>query len=363
MSAIYQLRTYTPAGVLTNIITDYLALAYVREVNGPGMCQFILNANHAAIGGLALDAQVEVWRADAENGIPWYCDFYGFWRGEQRRADADGTSTYTAYCVGQMSLLARSIVAYKAATANRSTFSAAKAETIAKTLVLYNATSSGTTADGRTRTITLSGISIEADAANGNTIDYNCAWRNLLASLQEVAQIGGGDFDLVKTGPQAWEFRWHDGQLGTDKSALITFALQYGNMANPQLTRNSTDEKTVAIVGGQGEESSRTVVVRTGANYEATHNATEAFVQASSYTTTDGLNAAGDRELDTLKRRDVLTFNVLQTPSTRYGKQYNLGDLVTGYYQGITATKIIQRVTVSLDSGATEAIKVELADV
>jgi len=362
MSAIYQLRTYTSSGVLTNIITDFLKLAYVREVNGPGTLQFTLNAEHIAIDDLALDAQVEVWRADAVNGVAWYCDFYSFWRGEQRRTDNDGSATYTAYCIGQMSLLARAIVAYKAGTTFRSAFTSFKAESIAKDLVIYNATNAGTTADGRIRTVTLAGIGVQADGATGNTLDFNCAWRNLLASLQEVAQVGGGDFDLIKTGAQTWEFRWYNGQRGADKSATITFALQYGNMANPQLVRNSSDEKTIAIVGGQGEESSRTVVVRTGANYEATHNATETFVQASSYTTTDGLNAAGDRELDTLKRRDVLTFDVLQIPSTRYGLHYGLGDLVTGYYQGITATKIIQRVTVSLDASGAESIKVELAD-
>jgi hypothetical protein len=363
MSAIYQLRTYTPAGVLTSIITDYLQLAYVREVNGPGMCQFVLNADHAAIANFALDAQVEVWRADTENGIAWYCDYYGFWRGEQRRADSDGTSTYTAYCVGQMSLLARAIVAYPAHTNDRSSFNNSKAETTAKLLVTYHATSAGTTGDGRIRDVTLAGITVQADGATGDTFDYNCAWRNLLASLQEVAQVGGGDFDLIKTGAQAWEFRWYNGQRGTDRSATITFALQYGNMANPVLTRNSMDEKTVAIVGGQGEEASRTVVVRTGANYEAIHNAIETFVQASSYSATDGLNTEGDRELDTLKRRDVLTFDVLQIPSTRYGLHYGLGDLVTGYYQGITATKKIQRVTVSLDTNGEESIRVELTDV
>jgi hypothetical protein len=363
MSVIYQLRTYTPAGVLTNIITDYLQLAYVREVNGPGMMQFMLNADHIAIDDLVLDAQVEVWRADVENGIAWYCDFYAFWRGEQRRADSDGTSTYTAYCVGQMSLLARAIVAYPAHTNDRSSFNNSKAETIAKLLTKYNATASGTTGDGRSRTVTLATITNQADGATGSTFDYNCAWRNLLASLQEVAQIGGGDFDLIKAGAQAWEFRWYNGQRGTDRSATITFALQYGNMANPVLTRNSMDERTVAIVGGQGEETARTIVVRTGANYEAVHNATESFVEARSYTTTGGLEAEGDKELDTYKRRDFLAFDVLQIPSTRYGLHYGLGDLVTGYYQGITAPKKIQRVTVSLDTNGEESIKVELTDV
>ena len=194
MSVAYQLRTYTPAGVLTNIITDYQQFAYVREVNGPGLCQFVLNAEHIAVDDLALDAQVEVWRADVENGIDWYCDFYGFWRGEQRRADSDGSSTYTAYCVGQMSLLARAIVAYPAHTNDRSSFNNSKAETTAKLLVTYHATSAGTTGDGRIRDVTLAGITVQANGATGDTFDYNCAWRNLLVLI--ARGLAGGRWRL-----------------------------------------------------------------------------------------------------------------------------------------------------------------------
>lgn len=363
MSATYQIRTYTPVGVLTNVVTDFRNFAYTKGVNEPGMFSFTIDSHSGMIDDMELDAQVEVWRRDSENGIDWYCDFFGLWRGEMRAANEDGTTTYTAYVPGQMSLIDRSIVAYYADTTDRSRFTAQPAETIAKTLVQYNATSSGTTGDGRLRNVTTVGISIEADAAGGNTIDFTCPWRRLLAALQEVAQIGGGDFDLVKTGARTWEFRWYDGQLGTDRSGTLTFALQYGNMANPVLVQSSVDEKTVAIVGGQGEESDRTVVVRTSANYDADENAVETFVDARSYTTADLLNAVGDRELDAVRRRNELTFDVLQVPSARYGLHYGLGDLVIGYYQGVSAIKKIQRVRVSFNANGKEVIQVELVDV
>jgi hypothetical protein len=362
MSAVYHLRTYTPAGVLTAVITDFLTLSYVKGVNEPGMLQFALNGNHGAIAWMELDAQVEVWRSDSVAGIDWYCDFYGLWRAERRSHNQDGTSLYTATCPGQMSLLARSIVAYPAHTNDRSRFNNSPAETTAKLLVRYNATTDGTTGDGRTRDVSLSGISIETDGAHGDAFDYNCAWRNLLAAVQEVAQIGGGAFDLIKTNAAAWEFRWYDGQRGKDHSDTVTFALQYGNMATPVLVRSGMDEKTVAIVGGQGEEDARTLVVRTGPNYSAPHNAIETFVDARSYTTTDGLNAEGDRELDTLRRRDGFTFDVLQVPSTLYGIHYNVGDLVTSVYQDVNAVKVVQRVTVTVGEDGREQIKVEMAD-
>jgi hypothetical protein len=363
MGAAFQIRVKSPAGVLRAILADFQSLSYHKALNEPGLCQFVLNANHAAIASFEKDAQIEVWRSDAANGVDWQCDFYGLWRGEERAANSDGTDYYTAICPGQMSLLDRSIVGYKAGVANRSRFSAQPAETILKNLVTYNATASGTTADGRARAVTTSGVSVQASGGGGNTLTYECPFRNLLTALQEVASIGGGDFDLVKTGAQAWEFRWYAGQRGTDRSTTVTFALQYGNMANPKLVRSALAERTVAVVGGSGEETSRTLATRTGTNYNATANACEVFVDSRNSATAALLNAEGDRALEAARARDALTFDVLQVPSTLYGLHYGLGDKITGYYQGVTATKIIRRVTVSMDGRGQESIKVELRDV
>ena len=363
MSVQYQLRIYSRGGSIQHILTDMLNLAYTREVNSPGVLSFDLHGAHQAINDLQTDSQVEVWRRDPAIGLDWYCDFRTFWRGERRAANSDGTRLYTALCVGQQDLLRRAIVAYPAATANRTEFTTAKAETIAKYLVTYNATSSGTTGDGRARSVTLSGVSVESDGARGNTLSMRTAWRNLLAALQDVAQLGDGDFDLVKTSTAAWEFRWYDGQLGTDRSGTVRFALNYGNMANPVLKRDYSREPTVAIVGGQGAESSRTVVVRTGTNYDATYNAAEIFVDSRNETTTAALQATGDFELSLGQARGDLTFDVLQVPQTYYGLHYTLGDLVTGIYEGYSATKKVRKVAVSLSEDGSEKISVELKDV
>lgn len=362
MGIQYQLRVYNRTGVIQHIITDMLSMAYVREVNTPGVLSFDLPATHAAIADFATDYQVEVWRRDAAIGLAWYCDFRTFWRGERRAANSDGTRLYTALCVGQMDLLRRAVVAYPANTANKTTFTTAKAETIAKALVQYNATSSGTTGSGRARTVTLAGIAIESDAARGNTLSMGCAWRNLLDTLKDVAQLGGGDFDLVKTSTAAWEFRWYDGQLGTDRSSTVRFALNYGNMANPSLRRDYSREPTVAIVGGQGVDASRAIVVRTGTNYNATYNAAEVFVDSRNESVTASLQATGDVELALGQVRGDLTFDVLQVPHTYYGLHYTLGDLVTGIYEGYSATKKVRRVSVGLSEDGSENISVELKD-
>jgi hypothetical protein len=203
-----------------------------------------------------------------------------------------------------------------------------------KTLVQYNAGASATTANGRIRDGVIEGITVAADGGFGNVISKGCAYENLLEALQKIAAIGGGDFDLVKTGAATWQFRWYTGQRGTDRTDSVLFALERGNMAAPEYTHDRVDERTVAIVAGQGEESDRAVEVRTGPDYAA-DNDIETFVEASDLTTTAGLQSRGDTELEESRARQQFEFAVLQTPGCFYGVHYGLGDLVKAQY-GIT---------------------------
>lgn len=369
MSANYALVIKSIAGTPLRILTGqeggFRWLEYKKEANGVGVLLFDLDGDHDAIDDLAQDGQVEVYRTDVDRDVDWYVDFEALFVDEERRADDDGNTLFRAICPGQMDFLARAVVAWPADTASRSIFTTAKAETILKTLVTYNAVAaSATTANGRIRTTDLANISVEADAAGGNTLTFACAQQPLLEALQDVARIGDRDFYLARTGAQAWEFRVKQ-YLGTDRSTTVIFALNFGNMSNPMLKRNRLNEKTVAIVGGQGTESDRTFVVRTGANYSATYNSKEVFYPATQYTTTAGLQAAGDVRLDELEAKDDLTWDVIQTPGSLYGVHYFLGDLVVGYYQGVTATKQITGVTVSFAPGneRVENIAIETANV
>jgi hypothetical protein len=253
-------------------------------------------------------------------------------------------------------------VAWKAGTASRSVFTSDPAETIMKTLVSYNAGSAATTGHGRIRTGTITGISTAADGADGTVTDWYCAYDNLLETLQKLARIAGGDFDLVKTGAQAWEFEFYTTRLGTDRSATVIFSLEYDNMSNPRFVTQRLSEATVALVGGQGEGSLRQVVTRTGANYAA-GNDIEIFVDARDAGSTAGLNAKGDTVLEERRAYDQFDFDVLQTAVSLYGKHYFLGDLVTAVnpFTGTALARKINGVTVTVNRG-TEQIAVETAD-
>ena len=368
MAIEYELRFRTREGSQRGAaVRNFVHLEYDLVVNDAGLLIFELPSDHVALNGIDWDHQVDVRRRDVANDIAWYTEFYGLYVDRELYADENGNSMHRGICVGSNDWLARAVIAYPANTANRTVFTNTPVETIAKTLVTYNATSAGTTGDGRVSNVDAWGanISVQADAANGPSKDWRCAHESLLANLQDLALIGGGDFNVVRTGDQAWQFRWYDGQLGTDRSGTMTFALQYNNMQSPRLTLNRYAERTKAIVGGQAEEAAREFVVRTGANYQALYNSREFFVDARRYSTTAGYQAAGDTKLEELRSRNRLSFVAKDSAARRYGRDYFVGDKTAAYWEGITATQQIRSATVIVTAGREriETINLGIRDV
>lgn len=352
---VIKTRAGAPLYLLNGQENGFRQMSYKKQLNDVGLLMFDLDADHEVIGGLQQDGQVDVYRCDTANTVDWYVDFEGLFVDEERHADDNGNSVFRAICPDTMDFLTRELVAWPENVANRSLFTAVKASTIMVTLATYNVvTASATTGNGRIYTTDIANITVEADDNSGNVMTYACSKMPLLGALQDVARIGDRDFYLAKTGAQAWQFRT-DNYLGDDRSATVTFALNYGNMSNPVLRRNRLAEKTRVLVGGQGADSARTYVVRTGTNYNATYNSKTVFVAATQYSDSNGLNAEGDVRLDELRARDDLDWNVIQTPGCLYGRDYFFGDLVTGYYQGVSATKQITGVTVSFEPSSSQA--------
>ena len=358
----YRLDIYDDSGVIQATLTGsgaadvdgekagYVGLAYTVKVNHPGFVIFDLKGDHELLLSLSDKWQVEVWRKPS--GQSWARQMSGIYR--EPTWAWQQFPTFRAYCPGVMDMLNWRIVNWASGTADRAAFTSEKAETIMKTLVDYNAvTALATTGNGRKRDGVIAGLTTEADGTNGNTINWYCAQDNLLKTLQDLARIAGGDFDLVKTSATAYEFRWYTGQLGTDRSATVTFAMERGNMANPTYKETRLKEKTAACVFGQGQGSDRDYVTRTGTNYDVGDNNIELDVDARNvdFGDTSGLNARGDLKLDEAEARSEFKFDVLQAPATLYGVHYFLGDLVTAInpFTGASYTLKVDQVTVDFN--------------
>jgi hypothetical protein len=351
----YRLDVYDTSGDKLAELTDFWELTYNRTVNGAGLVYFELPEDHRILTHLADQWQFEVWRKP--KGKSWGREITGVYR--KLEDDRKQIFRTKLTCPGLLTMLGWRSVMWAAGTANRSVFTSAAAETIAKTLVSYNAGADATVANGRLCVGTLSGLSVAADAGGGNTLDWYCAFSNLLKTLQNLSLVGGGDFDLVKTSPTTYEFRWYPGQLGDDKTGDVTFSMAKGNMANPVYIDDRMDVKTIAVVGGSGTGAARNFEVQTSSEYDADDNHMEIFVDARNVTTAAGLTARGDQELEKHAIQPGLTFDVLQTKQSLYGVHYDLGDLVKVIdpKTGTSYQMKIESVAVSIGKGGEEKIQ------
>jgi len=361
MPVTWQIRLKAADGSLAAVIDDYQTFSVEKYVNATSVYVLRMSGENPKVALFELDGQIEFWRRWPQYDIDWTKEVEAFHRNSEYIINADGSFSFQSSGVGYVDLLDRRIIANFTGSAEAS--KAQLAETVAKEFVLEQVGADA--GAGRVTT----GLSIEADGAGGNSVYLARFSKNVLEVLQEIARIGGGDFDVVGTGAATFEFRWYDGQLGTDRSATVTFSLPFGNMARPLLSIQRSTEKNAIWVGGQGQQDGRLLVWRTDAGTidDSTWNRHELFTDARNTPIANGLNSKGDALLDKHKARPVLTFDVLQTPACLYGKHYFLGDLVTARFEAgsiaFSATRKVIGVRFTITPERGEFLTVETADV
>lgn len=347
MASTWELRLRNQSGAYVAALDRWLEWTVTHKVNAPTAYGLHLDGTDSRCALFAYDAQLEFWRVDADNGIAWYREAEAFHVNPHWYRDGSGRLNFASTGKGYVDLLARTIVTAKAGTAGAN--KTGQGETVIKAFVNEQA---GPGAGARAR----SGLTMQADAAGGNAISLQRSHRNLLEVCQDVAAIGGGDFDIVGThaapnGPATFQFRFYAGQRGTDRTATVIFSEALGNMGEASLDVKRAQVLNYAVVGGQGEGAAREEEIRSDPGDIALSpwGQREVFVDAREVTAGNAaaLQDKGDAALAENRQTIDLTFRVLQTPGSLYGKAYFLGDLVTAKYNGVSYTRKIQTVTIT----------------
>jgi len=371
MPNVWQVRVKGGDGALAALLTGerggFAGFSFMRNVNSAGAFALYMmrRADETTTEFIdrtdlfELDGQIEFRRRWPEQGVNWQMEFEGLVRSREWYVNENNVLMFAASGRGYLDLLHRRHI--DAASGSPEAAKTGPAETIAKAYVTEQAGSGAAAA----RQIT--GLSVQADGAAGSTVHITAPYKNLLGTLREIARLGDGDFDVVGTGAATYEFRWYDGQRGTDRSSTVEFSYERGNMGAPRLTRARHDEINAVLVAGQGHASDRETVWRTTDTLidDSTWNRIEGFKDQRDEPNTDGLNDAGDVVLDEHKPRAVLSFEPLQTPGMLLGKHYFFGDKVAVQFLEYSATQKVKGYTwtVNESTGPGGQVTVELADV
>jgi len=367
MPQTWQVRVKRQNGALSAVLTGqktgFTGFSFARTVNAPGsfLLYFMKQADELEDEFLKRldifeeDGQLEFWRRYPEMGIKWQMEGEFMALATRRYSTIEGGTMFYVSGRGYLDLIKRCVVdAYSNSVEARKS---GPAESVIKAYVDEQA---GPAAGARASY----GLTIQADAGGGIARGpWNKQYQNLLDVVQEIRSTGGGDFDVVGTGPAAFDFRWYEGQRGKNRTATVLFALDRGNMQQPELTIAHQDEITAVLVGGRGQESNRQLVWRTDPTRIATSlwGRRERFRDARQEDETAGLETLGDAFLKEGTPKESLTFVPLQTPGCLLGKDYFFGDLVTASYAGFTATKRVQGYTFTFNQDAQD-VRVDLID-
>lgn len=370
MSARYLVRLYDTTGTIVAVFDDWTGLSYTKNLDGYGDHTFSFNALDPRVSLFLEDCFVEVIRRDDDLNIAPYQDYIGFHRTPQIEITELDKELFTSYGRSFEDLIRRRVVAWEVGTPQADK-TALFADDAMKQYVDENCGLGAV--PPRVVTGTITNFATAAPTSAAPVWTGSMAWRNVYDVCREIALAQGVDFAVTYdgvAGAPVFTFRTYYPMLGTDRSVgplMVTFATNMGNMAKPLYIHHQDNEVTRMIVLGQNQGGDRVTYVQTSADAGNTPwNVIEHTHDARQEDATAGLANVATSELQHLQSQEEYTFDVLQTSTTAYGRDYFLGDKVVARMElknGYTVqrTKRIIGVTVTV-SDHKEAISINTSD-
>lgn len=375
MTSLYEVNLYNHTGILQRNFTDWESLSFTQRINAAWnhtirfSCNIESEAADYILNTIEDDWIFEIEQVDLITGLKTRV-YEGLHRTVVDQLTKAGRVILNLYGSGYTELLKRRLVEpLPGYEHNKKT---GVAETIMKEFVRESAIEP----ENAERVIV--GLSNQEDVGYGNIAEYSARYTQLPTVLKRLAEQGGVDFGVIRpdTAPRGtFEFVvlpiWGvDRRVGNiDGRPPIIFSTGLGNMVIPIFSRNSSEEINYVYVGGQGQGLDRRVIEmgNDAAIGRSPWNRREDFLDARQESTDEGLITSGMSELETRKVRESLTFDVRQTESVRWNRDWGLGDIITSYHRGRRFDKKIVEVSINIspemgEEDERETLSVELKD-
>lgn len=370
-SYLYQLRVFDEANNVVSVYDDLVSLYYRNQVNHVGICIATVPEGHALITDVSRDTLIEVfistpgYSPGSFGEVDWYSDFLGLYRDYQIATDEAGNIYYLLYFPGTNEILTRYVNAWPAGTDRKTQWAGRSYGEIANDLVKWNATSFATTGNGRLASAApVRGLVAAGAEVLTPTADFATTGKPLLDTLQELARSGGFDFlvqrNTVDGDLTYLECRQIAGPLGQDRSTSLYLHMSLDNLAQASYGGDQINEKTRAIVAGQGEGSTRTFEVVASDTLDD-DNQYEVWVDARDKDSSE-LSAIGELRLGELKSKAQLTGTIAPSLGYMYKRDYGLGDLVQVVFGDISVVRKIETAEVKFDQSQAADIRLEMSD-
>lgn len=359
MATQYLINILDHAGEKIAVIPSWNSLTLEETINGFHTHTLSMNLDDPGVQYFAKDRFVQVMRRT--DTIDWYQEYIGFHRTPSSQITEARNRLFTSYGRSMEDLLARRTNAWRAPHEYTG-----PADDVMKQVVRENCGPDATVLNGRIRNGNFTGFEVAANSSQAANWHGGRSYRNVLEILKEIALASNVDFTVdfippTSTTPVGFRFTTHYPQLGDIVN--LRFGPEYGNVERPQYTASATEEVTVLLVAGSGQEAARNIqVVESAARLETPWNDIELSRDDRNETDAAGLISVGNSELNKLAEHHSFTFALLQTPATQYGRDYRLGDIISVRFGDVVHSHKIVGVRIGVSRDNTEEIVCDFGD-
>jgi len=346
------------------------AFSYRKRLRTPGAATVRIYGDDSRVQDYlvlddGLDFQWEFFRNDPVANIDFYKDFEAFHRGEEFNQEESGRYVYISYGQGYNALLYAEVIRY--ASGSSQAQKSGDVAAIARAFVEENiGPSAGVDGLGNSRV--MPGLTVATGAALGKTWQGDRANKLLADVLAELAEFGPGDYMVQGVGAAAFEFVWRNVRWGSDKTrnnsdgnAPVILSPQFGNVEGIQASYSHLNDVNAVYTMGQGVGGLQKVRTAVDSTLLALSPwARRAVARSARNSNSDAeLDDQGEAALAEQRPIRRISFDVRQTVGTRYGRDWDMGDLVTVAYLGREYPMKVVGVTVSNSSDGAESITPE----
>lgn len=216
-------------------------------------------------------------------------------------------------------------------------------------------------------------FTVDANVSLGPTISKSFPFDKLLTSSGEgvFAQIANAArnqgaevfFDVVPSSVTsktiAFKFITKVGIPGADLTKDIVFSLLNGNLKDPELELDYTEEENYIYAAGQGEEDDRNVqqVYDETRFLSSAWGRIEGLADARNQDSNDSVLAAGYAKLQEGYPKIRFRAAPIDTEGTAFGLDWNVGDKVTALYENIEFHFLVRAVSLSVDANGVVSVQ------
>lgn len=303
------IRIFTQEVQFVTEIDTYESLMWTRRWSKPGEFQLVVNSHTENVEEL-LEGRIVSW--DHKAGIVAHIE-------ELTAESGKGDDQLLVKGFDLKGILGKRITMPPVGTAYDSL--TANAETIMKRYVERNAVNTTTN-----RIIPL--LSIAPNKFRGPSFFYQTRYKGLADELEKISLASGIGWDVYLNG-DGYTFDVMEGRdltMVQNVHPPVIFSAEFDNVKEQNIVESSLDYKNVGIVAGQGEGVEREVVI---VGEASGMNRNEVFIDARDIEDSAHLPSRGEQKLTEYARIESFETSVLTYGPFVYGKDWNLGDIVT----------------------------------